>query len=99
LKGRSDYPESSPWRSPMLLQDRILALLAQYPGASGADIRAALSDAKRVSIASAINRLRDKGQIETAGWGAYRLSASVVPKENRTAVPAAAPLARLMAGR
>jgi hypothetical protein len=54
----------------LLIQDRILALIAERP-MSAADIRAALADAKLRTIASAIHRLRDRGQIEVVGWGVY----------------------------
>ena len=86
----------------MLLQDRILVLLTQYPGASRADIRAALADCKSASIAGAITRLRDRGQIEGAGYGAYRLAPKPVPApQPRPPVHYGirASLARLMAGR
>ena len=85
----------------MLLQDRILALLAQHPGASSTDIRAALPDAKLRSIASAIRRLRDRGQIEPVGWGAYRLARKIEQQKPPTEINGyiRAPLSRLMSGR
>ena len=83
----------------MLLQDRILAILAQHPGASGANIRAALSDAKRASITGAINRLRNRGQIEAAGWGAYKLVAPKVSSPKQEPVRDPGQMARTMAGR
>ena len=83
----------------MLLQDRILGLLAQHPGASQADIRAALSDCRPASIAGAIARLRDRGQIEQAGWGAYKLAAPKVSSPKQEPLRDPDQLARMMAGR
>ena len=86
----------------MLLQDRILGLLTQYPGASQADIRAALADCRPASIADAIVRLRNRGRIEAAGWGAYKLAHKTTPApQARQPVHDGirASLAKLMAGR
>ena len=59
----------------MFISDRILALLAERPSMSGLAIRAALPDCKRVAISVALARLEDRGMIEAAGWGTYRLAA------------------------
>ena len=83
----------------MLLQDRILDLLAQYPGASQADVRAALADCRPASIADAIVRLRNRGRIEAAGWGAYKLTAPKATSPKQEPVRDPDQLARLMAGR
>jgi predicted transcriptional regulator len=85
----------------MLIAQQILALLADHR-MSGAAIRAALPAAKRTSVAGAITRLRDKGLIESAGWGSYRLvpKAAVETETASAKVPVdEAVKARMMAGR
>jgi predicted transcriptional regulator len=76
----------------MFVADRILVLLAERP-MSGTAIRAALPNTKRRSIAAALRRMADKGQIESAGWGVYRLAADVagagiVPSKKLTVIEA-----------
>ena len=44
------------------------------PSMSGAAIRAALPDCKRLTVAGAIARFEDKGLIDPEGWGTYRLA-------------------------
>jgi hypothetical protein len=58
----------------MFISDRILALLAKHPSMSGATIRAALPDCKRLAVTGAIARVGDKGPIDAAGWGTHRLA-------------------------
>jgi predicted transcriptional regulator of viral defense system len=65
----------------MFVADRILALLAERPVLTAAQIRKALPHAKRKSIVSAIARLSDKGQIESAGWGFYRLPVNMAGRQ------------------
>ena len=88
----------------MLVQDRILAVLAGMPGVSRAEIRKAMPDCKALSVDSGIDHLRQSGRIESAGWASYRLAAKkpfegVKPvKASKTIVPADM-LARMMARR
>ena len=58
----------------MFVADRILTLLAERRTLTSAEIRKALPNVRRKSIASALSRMHDKGQIESAGWGSWRLA-------------------------
>jgi hypothetical protein len=86
----------------MLLQDRILALIAARPGVRLAKIiRVAIPDAKRGSVISAVRRLLASGKIERVAWGCYQLAPKTTePPPPCTPAPIfRPPLARLMAGR
>jgi predicted transcriptional regulator len=85
----------------MFVADRILALLTERP-MSATSIHAALPKAKRRSITAALRRMADKGQIESAGWGVYRLAADaagagIVPARKLTVIEAVK--ARMATGR
>ncbi|HTF44341.1 MAG TPA: hypothetical protein VK641_10605 [Terriglobales bacterium] len=87
----------------MLVQDRILAVLAERPGVSRAEIRKAMPDCKALSVTSGIDRLRQAGRIESAGWASYQLAAKkpiegAKPSKNYKPTVPADMLARMMAG-
>jgi hypothetical protein len=88
------------YQSCVLVQNRVLALIVTRPGSiARAEIYAALPDAKRKSVESALRRLTTSGRIERAAWGWYQTARQPGPPPCPPPPISRQQLARLMAGR
>ena len=91
-----------------MIADDILAAIFEHPGITAEQIRAAFPTINPKTVASSITLLRDEGFIERTGRGVYRpiqaevpalaLAVTPMPPRQQSTI-AAAPMARLMAGR
>lgn len=57
-----------------MISDRVLALIAAQPGISAVKLHAALPSVKGSLMRNYLRRLRLRGVIESAGYGAYRIT-------------------------